>query len=305
MLLEMICNALLLENDYVKSVISSASKRYKTFFILKKNGIDKREINTPSRELKALQKFILDNIFDSIPTHKCATAYKVGLSIKENVQPHSKNKFILGMDLQDFFHSITMHDFKKFARSRESPFQNYIPEDIEILCKIAFRYHRLSQGAVTSPVISNILCYEMDKKIYGMCEAEGVAYTRYADDMTFSSNKPNILFSIEDKVKEIINLLEFPIGLKINTNKTFHASKKRNITRTGLVITCDGHISIGRQKKKEVKSKIHRWDSLDDDVKKHLSGYLCYIKGVEPIFINNLYIKYGAEKIDKVFKFNN
>ena len=77
-------------------------------------------------------------------------------------------------------------------------------------------------------------------------------------------------------------------------------SKKRRRKITGLIITPDGNISVGRKKKRYIKLLIHKWEDLDDEKKNYLTGYLSYCMGVEPSFLISLHLKFGSEMINKI-----
>lgn len=131
-----------------------------------------------------------------------------------------------------------------------------------------------------------------------------ITNTRYADDMFFSTKIKGVLYALQNDINNIISTNTLPSKLKLNLEKTHHTSKKRKMAITGLVITNDGNISLGRRKKREIKSKIYKWGTLSTDERTYLSGYLAYIKSVEPEFINNLCDKYDANLILEIIKFN-
>lgn len=206
------------------------------------------------------------------------------------------------MDFKDFFHSIQKSDFQKCAKETNQ-LKELSESDIKTIAEIIFKDSHLAQGAVTSPAVSNIICHKLDKEISALCETNEVAYTRYADDLTFSCSNKNTLFKIEKSVREIIKNIEYPHSIEINTEKTVHTSQKRRVIRTGLKITNNGEISIGREKKRRIRSEIHKWEKLSDSDKKKLAGMLSFCKGVEPRFINSLYLKYGYSAIAKAISY--
>src|SRR5687768_18266936 len=99
-----IAHELLLTPSFVGAVARSASHRYKTYEIDKRGG-GTRSIHHPSRELKALQRWLLKNVIADWPVHESATAYRPSSSIKANVSKHLKNKFLLKVDFENFFPS--------------------------------------------------------------------------------------------------------------------------------------------------------------------------------------------------------
>ena len=143
----------------------------------------------------------------------------------------------------------------------------------------------------------------MDDKISALCKASNVTYTRYADDLYFSCTEKEILPKLPSEIKKIIRQLDHPTGLWLNLDKTIHSSKKRSMKITGLILTNSGSISIGREKKREIRSLAYNWEKLDSKQKSHLSGYLAYCSSVEPSFINSLCKKYGAALISEIVKY--
>jgi RNA-directed DNA polymerase len=109
-------------------------------------------------------------------------------------------------------------------------------------------------GAPSSPLLSNILMYEFDLNVHEWCRNRGIIYTRYADDMFFSTNRANLLKEAETFVLHKVNTISCPHNLEINHKKTRHVSKKGRRNITGLVITSSGEISVGRKRKRYIKS---------------------------------------------------
>lgn len=304
MLLEMISNVTLLEKDYIKNIAKTASSRYKRYLIPKKSG-GNRVIYHPSKELKGIQRVIHDELLQKLPIHLASAAYNKGCSIKKHAEQHRKSKYLLRLDFKNFFESITETDVCFFAKSIFSDiFDGWSDEDTKLLVELTTFKGGLTIGSITSPLLSNAICYQLDVALFSLSHELEVTYTRYADDLYFSTFNRNTLKKIPPKVDVIIKELEFPKNLKVNNKKTNHSSKKNKMMVTGLTLTNDFKVSIGRSKKREIRSKIYKWVDLDQVDKLQLSGYLSYIKSVEPSFINVLCGKYGAEVIQKIIRFN-
>jgi len=304
LIFELVSRKTLLETEYLETLIGKVNSLYSRFSIDKRSG-GKRLIYHPSKELKTVQRVINDHIIGVLDVHSSSTAYKVGCSTKENARIHAKNRYVLRMDFKSFFESISYLDVYRFCQNVvKEKLPGWSDIDSEIFSKFVCYKDKLVMGAVTSPALTNAMCYTLDKLLTEMSELQGVVYSRYADDLYFSTDKPGVLKGVEHSVFGIVSSLDNPSDLKVNRNKTFHSSRKRKIVITGLVITNSGEISVGRDKKREFRSFVFNWDSLDEEHKSYVSGYLSYIKSVEPEFINSLCLKYGSKLIEIVMKYN-
>jgi RNA-directed DNA polymerase len=247
-----------------------------------------------------------EDITTLFPVHDSAFAYRKGISLSEHAKAHSFSHFILRMDFKNFFESISDTDIENYINLNSSLIsKDWDNKDTELFIKIVCYKRSLTIGSVTSPSISNFICYDLDIAIVKLCSAHDVKYTRYADDLYFSSKKPNILKVIEKNVYTIVAQLKVPKKLKINNLKTHHTSRKNKMSVTGLVLTNDGKVSLGRDKKRKIRSMVHQWDNLNGKDKKYLVGYLSFCVSIEPEFINTLCNKYGAEVIFKIQRYLN
>lgn len=269
--------------------------RYKTYPIDKRNG-GKRLISQPSRDLKAVQRCILsDFLSDKLKVHKSATAYRVGKSIVDNAKVHLNNKYLLKMDFKDFFPSIVSSDFVDLLN------RDQILEDeteIKLLSKIFFMSTRgrlvLSIGSPGSPLISNAVMFDFDEYIAKKCAESGVDYSRYSDDITFSTNVPKVLFGWPEVVSNVLKELPFP-RLRLNEQKTKFSSKKFNRHVTGITLANQGYLSIGRDRKRNIRARVHDVNNLSIKEVLKLSGDIAFAGQVEARFISKLWEKYPVE----------
>lgn len=298
MLLEWISRELGLEQEYVAALAKTASHHYKRYAIPKRSG-GLRQIFHPSKELKGLQRWLLRRVVSRLPVHEAAMGYRKGTGIAMNARLHANSRYLLRIDFEDFFPSITSGDILRHLQN----YRAFLPsawqsDDDMLFVQIACREGVLTIGSVTSPALSNTLCYSLDGKITSLCRTRDVTYTRYADDLFFSTNKARVLSDIEKELREIVGRLDCPAALKINSSKTRHFSKRHRRVVTGIVLRSDGDISLGRALKRSVKSRIHKYDSLDPDARISLAGLLAYCQDVEPDFLNRLILKFGWDKVE-------
>jgi len=297
-------------NDYeAKHLIFTAPKRYKTYPIRKKSGKGFREVSQPTSAVKNLQRFLIEEYLSKLPVHECAYAYRKSRSIKDNAEAHAKGKYLLKMDFSSFFPSINSTDFRlHLTKYLAGEFNN---EELNSLIAACFRRKKydatayLTIGAPSSPLISNSILYDFDVIMHTHCDALGIKYTRYADDLTFSTNHSNILIDIPQFIQDVLNDIQYP-KLKINHRKTLHTSKKRNRKVTGLTISNDGIASIGRDRKRKISAMVHKFsfDELNQSDLKVLKGQLGFIKFIDPVFFQKLNKKYGMELIQRIQKMN-
>jgi retron-type reverse transcriptase len=306
-ILESISHALMIPEETLEYIIRSAPFRYKVFKVEKRSGKGKRTIAQPAREVKDLQYWVIEKILRNFPIHSAATAYRAGRSIGTNATKHAPNRFLLKMDFKDFFNSIKSDDFETYLKNRSS--EEWSERDIAHLKRILFwdkeRKGRLvmSVGAPSSPMLSNILMYDFDRKVQAYCARKRVRYSRYADDLTFSTNKANVLREIELRVTRICEEMDHP-RLTVNTEKTVHASIGVGRRVTGLVLTNEGNISLGREKKRLIRAQVHQFlvGGLNLEEARKLRGMLAFVNSVEPSFIERLKVHYGSAEIDRVIK---
>lgn len=292
----------LTERDILK-IISNAPKRYKVYSIPKRTtGV--RWIAHPAKELKALQRVILAAYLRDLPVHQAAMAYRTGRSIRQNALAHVENGPILKMDFADFFPSIVSRDWHAFCNSR-----GLFPDHLERYQVTQILFHkskgspqlRLAIGAPTSPQLSNILMYEFDAIVSRLVQEDHVTYTRYADDLTFSAKRTGFLTGVESAVRAAIKEIRWP-RLRVNADKTVLATKKYHRQVTGLVLTNDGRVSLGRERKRKISATVHHalHGRLDLQAAAKLAGYLAFAQSVEPEFLRTLERKYGKEILERL-----
>lgn len=286
MLVKAISQSLLLPETFIFRISKTASQLYKQFEIPKK-GTGTRTIHHPSRELKSLQRWLACNVVSEMPVHERALAYTIGQGIRENARMHSDSKYMLKMDFKNFFPSITSDDVRLYLQNNTLlAWPDWGAEDTELFCNIVCRNGCLTIGAPTSPSLSNAICVTLDRELDALARGNKLRYSRYADDMCFSSpDAKRIPEHIESEVLAIVNALRCPKGLRINPSKTRHTSSAGRQTLTGLVITSQKDISVGHKRKRHIKSMVHSWDSLEVGDQKYLVGYLSFLRHIEPGFV--------------------
>jgi RNA-directed DNA polymerase len=240
------------------------SERYTTFFIPKKSG-SVREISSPNTGLKIIQQklnYILQQVYQPKPS---VHGFTYGKSIVSNARSHCKQRYVLNIDLKDFFPSIN------FGRVRgmfmNIPYQ--LPtEAATVLAQICCWNDSLPQGAPTSPVISNMLCSKLDSQLQRLAREHRCFYTRYADDLTFSTNArnfPNALATTESSPtgdelqvgRELYQIIRGN-GFEINDSKVRLLQNSRRQEVTGL--TTNVFPNVTRKYVRQVRAMLHAWE---------------------------------------------
>jgi RNA-directed DNA polymerase len=259
--------ASLLELDYSRLVyhlyIVPREQKY-TSFTLKKRGGGEREIDAPATALKVIQRklaTVLEQVYKpKAPTH----GYVAEKSIVTNARMHCRRRYVLNLDLINFFPSITFKRVRGLFRA--VPYsRNY--EVATWLAHICCWNGSLPQGAPTSPIISNMICASMDSQIRRLAVKHKCVYTRYADDLTFSTSLrqfPSSLAIIEDSkdgraisIGEELKSLIWANGFEVNSRKTRLQTANRRQEVTGL--TVNRFPNVNRRYLNQVRAMLHDW----------------------------------------------
>jgi RNA-directed DNA polymerase len=284
----------------VERIIRTAPIRYKTYRIPKRSQ-GYREISQPAIEVKALQRGLIEILLRDLPLHEAATAYRTGMSIKDNALRHAGDGPILKMDFKDFFPSIKPRDWSIYCNKTGILTD---PVNIQLTSLILFQRPkggsglRLAIGAPSSPFLSNALMFEFDQVVSEAVARDHVVYTRYADDLTFSAHRTGHLVNVEKIVRATLRSLEYP-KLTINNDKTTRITRKYGRKVTGLTLTNDGKVSIGHNRKRLIHAAVHHASlgKLNSTSLAELKGLLGFANSAEPKFIDALKEKYGDELI--------
>lgn len=296
MLLESISQRTRVPKETLQKIASSASRRYKVYTIPKRTG-GTREISHPSRSLKAVQRWLARNLLTSAPVHSAATAYEKGLGIRENASRHAGTAYTLRMDFKDFFPSFDAQSIILFLneiKDRQSLILT--DEDIQFATQIFCKDGKLTIGAPSSPKITNAMMFDLDNQIDSVCRKANVIYTRYADDLFFSGFEKNLLKATEIEIRDIVSKSNRP-KLFFNDDKTLHLSRAAHRSITGLVITPRGLLSIGRERKRKVKTLMYLAinGNINPVDRGYLAGMIAFAHDVEPAFVASLSKKFQID----------
>jgi len=270
------CNPIQLQSLTYYANPELCDKRYSKFLIKKKSG-SHRIINSPTKGLKVILRslnIILQCIYEP---HFSATGFVTNKSIVDNAKLHVGKNYVYNIDLKDFFHSFDRNRvklgfvFEPFNLKNEREPLAFL---IACLCTHPFEIEGefktvLPQGSPTSPTITNILCSKLDRRLTGLAKRFGAQYSRYADDITFSSNQSifkNEVFLMElNRIISEDNLFNSKnptstIGpqLKINPDKTRLQKTAYQQEVTGLII--NEKVNVRRRYVGQIRMWLYYWE---------------------------------------------
>lgn len=237
-------------------------KRYQTFTIKKKSGAD-RTIHAPIKGLKSILRslnFVLQCMYEP---HKAATGFVRDKSIVDNAKKHIGHHYVLNMDLKDFFHSFDRNRVKMgfmFEPFNLNGDKEPLAFLLASLCTHPFEIDGaiktvLPQGSPTSPTLTNILCKKLDRRLSGLANRYGAIYTRYADDITFSSL--HNIYKDEAFNKELKRIIEEDQKLIVNPKKTRLQKTGYRQEVTGLIV--NDRVNVRRRYVKQIRMWLYYW----------------------------------------------
>ncbi|MCP1536895.1 retron St85 family RNA-directed DNA polymerase [Methylorubrum extorquens] len=230
----------------IYKIIKLKNRHYRSYYIKKRDG-RLRAISSPRTFLKVIQWWINDTILSEFNPQKSVYGFVKGKSYIQNAQKHQGAAYIYNIDLRDFFPSIT----KNKARAAFQQF-GYSEEVSEQLAEITTLNNELPQGAPTSPMLANIAFDECDRHFGSFCAHHSITYSRYADDLTFSSD-----FPIRELVKQEINTIIVRFGFRVNENKIRYFTPNQRRYVTGLRLGKE-HPGLDRKYLNSCRGWFHR-----------------------------------------------
>ncbi|QDU95677.1 reverse transcriptase family protein [Lignipirellula cremea] len=277
---------------------TSQTTHYQRFQIPKKTG-GLRSISAPMPRLKRAQEWILRNVLENVPMHPAAHGFRTGRSIITNAQPHVGAAIVANVDLQDFFPSVGYPRIKGLFRTLGlSEATSTVlallcsePEIDEVVLDGQTYYtarseRRLPQGAPTSPAITNLLCRGLDARLQSNAEKLGFVYTRYADDITFSSQ--NAQADVGRALRRIRHVVASE-GFTVHPDKTRILRRGSRQEVTGL--TVNDRLGVSRELLRRFRAVVHsvektgpagkRWGE-SPHLMSSLAGFANFIAMVDP-----------------------
>jgi retron-type reverse transcriptase len=266
---------------------------YVVFSIPKRSG-GKRLIMAPKRRLKQIQRRLLALLVEKLPVSEHAHAFRSGRSIRTGAEPHVGKRFILKLDLKDFFPSVT------FARVRGLliaygygfPVATTLAvlmteaerQPVEVdgkVYQVPVGLRHCVQGAPTSPGLCNAVVLRLDRRLAGLAKNRGFSYTRYADDLAFSGDVDR---SAAEKLRIAVTRIVQEEGFTINTDKTRLMGKGGRQTVTGVVV--NETLGLSRRERRRLRAALHQLRNAGSEQhseeRLRLKGKLAYLSMLNP-----------------------
>ena len=221
---------------------------YRTYDLPKASG-GKRKITAPKPTLKAFQRAVLARELEKWHLHDAATGFRTGYSIVDNAKLHVGRKLVVNVDIKGFFPNtkfpLVLKTLRKHLHDRLSP------SAIRLLAVLLSYDGALPTGAPTSPALANQVLLPTDSAIQKAAQTNGVTYTRYADDLTFSCDSRaaiDLLPFVEQVLREQ--------GYELDPKKTNFFRKGRRQCVTGLVV--NQAVNWARPLRRRLRAAVHQ-----------------------------------------------
>lgn len=270
---------------------------YRQYTIKKRNG-GERIILAPKDRLKKIQRHLLDDLLYRIPVSDQAHGFVPTRSTTTNALPHVHKEFIVNIDLEEFFPSITFPRVRGLFLSLGFSFS--VASALALLCtdyereKIArdgkTEYQKkgeryLVQGAPTSPAIANLIARHLDVRLRGLAEQRKFVYTRYADDLTFSGSSIEGAVAIIAAVRRIAR----EEGFTVHKDKTRLLRRANRQTVTGVIV--NDILSTPRSLRRRLRAIVHNAQKTGlavqnknghSNFREYIAGIIGYIAAANP-----------------------
>ncbi len=249
-------------NDLIYFIYRTNQKRrYSSFEIKKKNG-KTRKISAPSRNIKILQQK-LNQVLQAVYNPKPSVHGFINeRNIVTNAIKHIGKKYVFNIDLKDFFPTINFGRVRGMFLGK--PYN--LPQKVStVLAHLCCFDRKLPQGAPSSPVVSNMICGKLDSELQRLASKYRCTYSRYADDITFSTSLKNFATSIAslnefeqiepgEELKKIIS----DNGFEINSKKVWLRKQDRRQEVTGLIV--NQFPNVDRKFYNQIRAMLHAWE---------------------------------------------
>ena len=296
--------------SYLLYILPEAEK-YHSFEIPKRNG-GRRLINAPEPRLKMLQGRLANVLYHCVanaeeetpPRRPLAHGFARSRSIFTNASVHKNCRYVLNLDLEDFFPSLNFGRVRGFF-IKDKRFE--LNEKVAtVIAQIACHNNELPQGSPCSPIISNLLGHLLDVRLARLARKNKCTYSRYADDITFSTNLKNFPPALAKQNPEKLQHWELGssltkeihnAGFKVNNDKTRMQLRGSRQETTGLIV--NKKVNIRSEYYRKARAVCHQLFSTGSYYISDPENTLDSLNKIEGILSHIYYIKISAPEKNK------
>ena len=285
-----LAQALGVSTRLIFSIIKRKEIHYRRFRIRKASG-GTRDIASPRTYLKVIQWWILDNILRTVEFPENITGFICGRGVQTNANFHVGANHVLNMDLKDFFPSVSIGHVRSSFQSLG--YDEIVADQLSEICTLD---DCLPQGAPTSPCLANIAASDLDRSLIDFARESEIKYTRYVDDLTFSSQ----IFISEEVKDGIVSKVE-NCDFSINKRKTRFCGQGGRMEVTGLVV--NSHVQPPRHWRNKVRMiffQATRHPEKFGDRLDELNGYFGAVNAFVPQGGDHKLLTMGSTAISAV-----
>lgn len=291
-IVQLMSDDLKIEVKDLRSLAEKAGRHYH------KAQVGKRIIDVPDVELKLVQRWIAELIvFETPKLPTFVTAYEPGSNIADNARIHASHRHMLHLDIADFFHSCDSRMVSDVfssvrvegsveGRQQGRPLTD---EDVSLLTLLSTLRGRLTVGSPSSPFLANRILLPFDYEVQAAL-GPSYAYSRYSDDMVVSSDDWIDVETVVAVVSDRLGRRSF----RLNEAKTrcVGPGDKREIT--GVVVTPEGSLSVGRKRKRQLEHDLYQYLVHGEGSAQQILGMLDFCRAIEPSYVTKLLVKYKS-----------
>lgn len=256
--------------SFLNSAVASVdTHQYQSFAIPKRGGGVRRiDAPKPGGKIRFLQNRIMPMLQRAHDADPAAHGFVCGKSIVSNANMHIGKRWVLNVDLKDFFPTISLSRVRGIFRNQ--PF-NMGEEAADLMAKICTRHNALPQGASTSPVLSNFVARHLDRSLNALAVRHGLVYTRYADDITLSTSAANFPASVAFRIgggpsprttiagSELTAAIQ-DCDFRLHPGKVRLQHQSDRQVVTGLIV--NEKLSPARKHIRNLRAMIHSWETV-------------------------------------------
>lgn len=244
-------------DELMRLILTPGFRNYRTWHLAKKGG-GERKIYSPSGKLKEVQRSIKRLLDDLYVPSDLVHGFLVGRNIVTNATPHVGQRWVFNIDIKDYFPTIRAHRVDGLFRK---PPYGLHPDIAEALTRLCTYQGLLPAGAPTSPVIANMICRTMDRSLHELAQKNGCNYSRYADDLTFSTSRSSFPLQIAVRdgetwgVGPTLSRIVSRSGFEINSKKVRMQERSVQQSATGVVV--NQRVNVDRRYIRNIRGAIH------------------------------------------------